>query len=60
MKTVFPSITSLNKWAGVTVSFVEGIPYVLKDGLFYYFTQDDKKNYRLAMTSLTDLGEQKP
>lgn len=55
----FPSITSISAWAKRQVSYLGGdetLPYVLKDGLYNYFTFDGT-NYVMQMTSKLDLQE---
>lgn len=55
----FTSLTSVCTWANCKqISWLdEETPYVIKDGLFCYFAQDEQKDYHLVMTSLRDLLE---
>lgn len=54
------SLTSLMTWAGVReVNYFKGdmkLPYVHKDGLFWYFGQRED-GYHLLMSSVQDLEE---
>ena len=55
------SLTTLLKWAAVdTIPYLDGdecLPYVQKDGLFYYYAKSEIGLYRLVMTSSRDLQE---
>lgn len=58
--TQYQSITSIMQWAGTRViQYVGGdssLPYVYKDGMYYYFEQTEQ-GYEMIMTSLWDLNE---
>lgn len=62
---VFYSITSICTWAGTKngILFLEGdetMPYILRDGIYYYFGQYGEKpehEYRLVGMTNRDLGE---
>lgn len=59
---VFQSATSILKWAGkkqIEYLADEQVFYVEKDGLFYYFSKDEKNVYHLVMQSEKNLGEMK-
>jgi hypothetical protein len=57
-KTVLLNVSQIQTWAANRdIQFVSGsrdLPYVFKDGLFYYFTKQGNE-YHLAMTSIHDL-----
>lgn len=58
MNTIYHSITSLNRLG--TVQLFQGdanMPYVERDGQYYYFVLVDK-DYHLAMTSSKDLQQE--
>ena len=60
----FYSVTSICNWAGARngIQFLQGdveLPYVEKDGLFYYFGNygpQTSHEYRLVCTANKDLG----
>lgn len=55
----FPSITSIIAWAKSGIRYLDGeekLPYVLKDGLYNYFTFTDGAYYLFA-TSVKDLQD---
>jgi len=54
----FQSITSIIAWAKASVQYLAGdpnIPYVLKDGVYQYFSFNGEK-YQLFATSERDLN----
>jgi hypothetical protein len=60
-KEVFYSVTSISNWAGTEngVLFLDGddkMPYVERDGMFYYYGLDNTHVYHLIATSSRDLG----
>lgn len=61
MSISFPSITSIMSWAKATVMYLGGdpkAPYVLKDNLYHYFSQDVGGDYLLFCTSERDLNHE--
>lgn len=55
----FPSVSSISGWARNRIQYLDGselLPYVLKDGLYQYFSFRDGQ-YVLFCTSLKDLQE---
>ena len=61
-KLQFFSCSSISAWAGKQngLHFLDGdklLPYVEKEGLFYYFGSQDDGAYNLIMTSSKDIGE---
>lgn len=58
MNKTYPSITSLNRLGNVRLMFGdEALPYVEREGQYYYFVQIDK-DYHLVMTSSKDLQQE--
>lgn len=56
----FASVGGLGLWGDSWGGFLDGdenLPYVLKDGLFHYFTKQDDGSFILTMTSTKDLNE---
>lgn len=59
MSISFPSITSIMSWAKSTVMYLGGdpkTPFILKDNLYHYFSQDEGGTYKLFATSERDLN----
>lgn len=59
--TRYQSITSIMKWAGTIVQYVDGdyaLPYVYKDGMYYYFGETPQ-GYVLMMSSLHEIASSK-
>ncbi len=57
----FPSVTSIAGWARSSIRYLGGAPeapYVLKDGMYCYFSFRDGI-YTLFCTSIRDLNEEK-
>lgn len=57
----FPSVTSISGWARSSIRYLGGdykAPYVLKDGMYQYFSFRDGI-YTLFATSERDLNEEK-
>ena len=58
MNKTYPSITSLNRLGNVRLMFGDtAMPYVERDGQYYYFVQIEK-DYHLVMTSSKDLQQE--
>ena len=54
----FSSVTQIMSWAKATVQYLSGdpnTPYILKDNLYHYFSQDAGQ-YKLFCTSTRDLN----
>ncbi len=58
----FAGTTSILAWAGrnSVLQYIRGLqfdmPYILKDGLYYYFGVYPGRGYELVMTSSKDLN----
>lgn len=59
MSTTFTSVTQIMSWAKATVQYLGGdprTPFILKDNLYHYFSQDERGTYKLFATSERDLN----
>lgn len=58
-KQRFASQNSILEWASInTCDYIGTVVVVPKDGLYYYFSLDDKNYYNLVMSSEKNLAEE--